>query len=124
MKTAVEQRQYDLVDKLSKEGELLQKQVKEAEAKMNEQLPPVRHVRSDMETICRCLDIMIAFMENINFERIPDSLRTFKSEFFSQGDIDPHYAGGYSRIFKLTCLYSILDKTIATDNLETIYTPV
>lgn len=124
LKKAIDERQYELIDKLSKEGEILEQDLKDLEEKIKGQQVQVRKPRHDADTVCRCLDIIIAFLENIPISKLPNSLITFKDEFLQSGDINLESPGMYRRIFRIYCLYSIVDKNLALQKLELIYTPV
>ncbi|GJQ68351.1 hypothetical protein Trydic_g16945 [Trypoxylus dichotomus] len=123
LKRAIDEKQYEIVDKLSKEAELFENQIKELQQKFAEPIL-VRKAHIDMDTVCRCLDIVISFFEILPIEKLPNSLLTFKEEFLTNKDIDVRYPGVYQRMFKLSCLYSVIDKDTALQSLETICAPL
>lgn len=84
----------------------------------------VRKPHNDVDTVCRCLDVIISFIENVPIEKLPISLIALRDELLGNDEIDVQCAGIYHRIFKLSCLYSLVDKNIACQSLKTITTPV
>ncbi|KRT78380.1 HEAT domain-containing protein, partial [Oryctes borbonicus] len=123
LKKAIDEKQYEIVDKLSKEAAVFETQIKELQTKFAQPIL-VRKPHNDVEIICRCLDIAISFLEVLPIEKLPNSLVTFKEEFLTNNDIDIRYATIFQRIFKLSCLYSMIDRDAALQSLEGICAPV
>lgn len=123
LQCAYEEKRYDVLESLSKEKQIIETQIQELENKFKEPVL-VRKTHNDMDTVCRCLDIIISFIQSVPIEKLSNSLLTFKEEFLQAEDIDIRYPGLYHRIFTLSCLFALIDKNTAIQSLEMICTPV
>lgn len=83
----------------------------------------VKITKDDVETVCRCLDILISMLQLPGIKTMSDSLRSCKDEFVmplvTNKVSDIHW-----RVLKCIALFCIIDKPTAEETAKIICIPV
>lgn len=83
----------------------------------------VKEPSNDPSTICKCFDILNAFLSLPQHKNLKDSTRILKEDFVNTFSVSKDSAIEY-RFFKCIILYSLLDKEIAMKELKFIFMPL
>ncbi|KAF5285559.1 hypothetical protein FQR65_LT13193 [Abscondita terminalis] len=119
--TAVAEADYEKASKLKKQLAMVTEQLE----KLTVVEPPkqVRTVQDDSDTLCRCLNILIAVLSHPNLTSLTASLRSCKDEFvtplLTHPDMDV-----FSKAFKSIALCCLLDEQMIRENMKLICSPI
>lgn len=118
---AVGQRDYQRAQSLDHKLVELKKQLEELQSQTSNE--KVRVVKSDVKTLCYCLDILISVLELPGLTKLTTSLNTCKDQYLIPSIGHPSH-DVHSRIIKCLALFSVLDEQAAKTYAKLVSVPV
>lgn len=119
--TAVAEADYEKAAKVKKQLVECNREVENLT--VTEAPTQVKTVQDDSETLCRCLNILIAVLSHPKLSSLTASLRSCKDEFvmplLNHSDLEV-----FSKAFKSVALYCLLDEEMIREHLKLICSPI
>ncbi|XP_019880446.2 condensin complex subunit 3 isoform X2 [Aethina tumida] len=118
---AIDREEYTEIENINKELSKVCAQIEELKAV--DYSEKVRVVKDDVDTLCHCLDVLIATLEHRNVKKMSPALRTIYTEFVV-GLLNCPNGEVNWRLLKCLSLFSIIDKEIAKENAKILAIPI